>query len=72
MQLHPQALRAIRERSGLTITALAVQAGIGQAHLSNLEAGRRQASPEVIKALASALKVELPAILSDPNDRSAA
>jgi transcriptional regulator with XRE-family HTH domain len=66
VQLNPAALRAIRERSGLTVTALAEQAGIKQAHLSNIEAGRRNAGPDVIVALATALKVELPAILADP------
>lgn len=66
MQIHTAALRAIRERSGYTVTALAAEAGIKQAHLSNIEAGRRKASPEVIKALAAALKVELPAILESP------
>lgn len=66
MDLNPSALRAIRERSGLSITALADLAGIKQAHLSNIEAGRRRPSPEVAKALASALKVELLAILADP------
>lgn len=66
MQIHPAALRAIRERSGMTVTSLAEQSGIRQAHLSNIEAGRRSASPDVIVALAHALKVELPAILKDP------
>lgn len=66
VRLNPTALRTIRERSGFTVTALAEEAGIKQAHLSNIEAGRRNASPEVIKALASALKCDLPAILADP------
>ena len=66
MQLNPAALRTIRERSGMTVTALAEAAGICQAHLSNIEAGRRNASPEVVMNLARALKVQLPAILADP------
>lgn len=66
MQINPAALRTIRERSGYTVTALAAEAGIKQSHLSNIEAGRRKASPEVVKALAAALKIELPAILSAP------
>jgi transcriptional regulator with XRE-family HTH domain len=66
MRINPHALRAIRERSGLTTTALAEAAGIKQSHLSNIEAGRRQASPELVLALAKALKVEIPAILADP------
>lgn len=66
VRLNTSALRALRERSGMTVTALAAAAGIKQSHLSNIEAGRRNASPEVAVALASALCVDLPAILSDP------
>lgn len=66
MELNPYALRTIRQRSGMSVTSLADAAGIKQAHLSNIEAGRRKASPAVIVALARALKVELPAILRDP------
>lgn len=66
MRLNRAALRVIRERSGMTVTALAEAAGVKQSHLSNIEAGRRNASPDVVVALASALKVDLPAILADP------
>lgn len=66
MRLHAKALREIRSRSGMSVTSLARAAGIKQSHLSNIEAGRRQASDEVIVALARALKVELPAILAEP------
>lgn len=66
MQINTAALRVIRERSGLTVTALAERAGIRQSHLSNIEAGRRNASPDVIVALARELAIDLPAILRDP------
>lgn len=66
MQINPAALKVIRERSGLTTTALAEAAGIRQAHLSNIEAGRRGASPAVALALADALKVDVLAILNSP------
>lgn len=66
MRINPAALKAIRERSGLTRTALADAAGIKQSHVSNIEAGRRQASPDVIVALAHALKVDITAIICDP------
>lgn len=66
MYLNPTALRVIRERSGLSVTDLATRSGIKQPHLSNIEAGRRQASAAVCVALAKALKVDLPAILGDP------
>jgi len=63
MEINRHALRVIRERSGITVSALAIAAGIRQAHLSNIEAGRRNASDTVIVALAKALDVPLQAII---------
>jgi len=68
VHLNRHALRAIRERSGLSITALAVRAGVSQPHLSNLESGRRQASPAVVRRLALALAVPVIALIGDPDD----
>lgn len=58
----------IRERSGLSPRALAEAAGIDRTTLVNIEASRRNPSPEVATAIAKALKVELVAILADPNE----
>jgi transcriptional regulator with XRE-family HTH domain len=68
MQLNRHALRIIRERSGLSASALASRAGISQPHLSNIERGRRQASPEVARRLACGLRVPLVALLAEPAD----
>ena len=68
MQLNGHALRIIRERSGLSVSALASQVGISQPHLSNIERGRRRASPEVSQRLAVALRVPLLALLADPTE----
>ncbi len=68
MLINGPALKAIRERSGLTQTALASAAGTNRSHLSNIESGRRKASAGLCIALARALKVELPAILADPTE----
>ena len=65
MLLNRHALRVIRERSGLSISALADPAGISQPHLSNIESGRRRASAAVISQLAVALKVPLVVLLAD-------
>jgi transcriptional regulator with XRE-family HTH domain len=70
MQLNRHALTAIRERSGLSKTALAQRAGISQPHLSNLELGRRQASDPVIVKLAGALGVPLPSLLLEATDQA--
>jgi transcriptional regulator with XRE-family HTH domain len=66
MQVNPHALRVIRERSGLSVSELARAAGLSQPHLSNIEIGRRQASPSVIRALADALRVPLLSLITDP------
>jgi len=66
VHLNRHALRAIRERSGLSITALAARAGVSQPHLSNLESGRRQASPAMVRRLARALAVPVVALLGAP------
>lgn len=65
MQVNPYALRVIRERSGLSVTELARIAGLSQPHLSNIETGKRQASPAVLRHLADALRVPLLALISD-------
>lgn len=72
MRVNPVALRALRERSGLTVTALAHAAGIRQPHLSNVELGRRNVSPPVALAIAEALKVDVAAILAEPSGTVAA
>ena len=64
MHLNRYALRTIRQRSGLTVSGLARRAAISQPHLSNVERGRRQASPELIVRLAAALRVPLVALLA--------
>lgn len=66
MRANGAAIRTIRERSGLTVSQLAREIGIQQPHLSNVENGRRQASPEVLLAIARVLKIDLLAILADP------
>jgi len=65
MKSNGHAIRAIRERSGLSATQLAEKIGKTRPFISNIEANRRDGSPEVIRAIAEALKVPLPAILYD-------
>lgn len=51
-------LRAARERADLTVTEAARLAGIGQPHLSLLEAGRRVPSASVAQRLADVLRLD--------------
>jgi transcriptional regulator with XRE-family HTH domain len=62
MELNRHALRALRERTGLTVTELARLSGTTHSHISNIETGARKASPKLIKCLAAALKVDAHAI----------
>jgi transcriptional regulator with XRE-family HTH domain len=72
MEVNPAALKAIRVRSGMSLVRLAASASehtekpVNPDHLSNIEAGRRNPSEALAVALAMALKVELPAILANP------
>lgn len=68
-QINPDALTALRDRSGLTITQLAelvTAQGVelSRSHLSNIEGGRREPNPAIRKALAAALKVPVTALLT--------
>ena len=62
--LNPDAIRAIREAQGYSISELAGAVGITPAHLSNLEAGRRGISAPKVASLARALRVRPAAILA--------
>lgn len=64
-RVNGETVRALRERSGLSGTALAAEIRIDRAYLSHIEAGRRQPSPAVAKQIADALKVPLVAILAE-------
>lgn len=71
MRINGPALTAIRERSAVSRQWLADAVGIDLSMVSLIERGQRNASPEVTMRIACALKVELPAILTDPNEFSA-
>jgi transcriptional regulator with XRE-family HTH domain len=55
MRLNPEALRVIRERSGMSKAELAERAGVDRTLITRLENGERPGTPRVIKALAEAL-----------------
>ena len=54
---HP--LRVWRRHRGLTLEALAGQAGVGKAHLSHIETGRRKGTTDVLGRCAKALGVSI-------------
>lgn len=65
MRTNHKALRAIRERTGVTATALARQCGIDKSNYAHIEAGRRNGTDTQIVALARALKIDVTAIIHD-------
>lgn len=67
MTLRPNgaAIRVIRERTGISLTALAADAGIDKGQLSRIERGERGGkapSAATLKAIADRLSVSLEAI----------
>lgn len=64
MQINSDALRTIRERSGLSQTDLADAVGVDRSTISRLEAGERNAAPWLVDHLATALKCPIPALIN--------
>jgi transcriptional regulator with XRE-family HTH domain len=56
-------LRQIRERKGITQTALAKRAGISRGYLVRLEAAQQDPTLGTLEKLAKALKVKVSALL---------
>jgi len=65
VKLNGQALKAIRERSGLSQSELARATGLSQGRISELESESPNIRPSTSKALADALKVPVVALLVD-------
>ena len=59
MRTNPEALKALRLRTGYTITQLSNKSGVDRTVLTRLESGERRGTPEQIKALAEALEVPM-------------
>ncbi|GAA3658424.1 XRE family transcriptional regulator [Nocardioides ginsengisoli] len=58
-------IRALREARGLSLSALAAEAGIGKGSLSELETGRRNPTLDTLYAVAGPLGVPLASLLDD-------
>ena len=59
-------LRRLRERRGVTLTALAAKTGISKSTLSRLESGQRKPSLELLLPLADAYQVPLDELVGAP------
>jgi XRE family aerobic/anaerobic benzoate catabolism transcriptional regulator len=65
MHLNRDALRVIRERSGLNKAALARQTGVDASLISRLESGERTVTPAVAKKLADGLGVPITDLIAE-------
>lgn len=72
MNLNRAALVTIRERSGLSRTDLANEAGVDLSLVCRIESGKRNATPAVIRKLADALNCPLMALIGPPTEADAA
>ncbi|MBP7339715.1 helix-turn-helix domain-containing protein [Niveispirillum sp.] len=59
-------VRVWREHRGMTARALAAAAGIATGYLSEIETGRKPGSVAALKALATALRVDMDDLVPDP------
>jgi transcriptional regulator with XRE-family HTH domain len=57
-------LRKLRQQKGWTQAYMAVHTGIGRAHISNLETGKKEAGLRALEILADSFGVSLPKLLS--------
>jgi transcriptional regulator with XRE-family HTH domain len=62
MKINGEALKAIRERSGMSITGLANASGVDRTVVTRIESGERRGTPAQHKALSEALMVPMQAI----------
>lgn len=66
MRTNRYALAELRERSGYSKSHFCRDVGISTGTLSDIEGGRRNPSPALLKRMADVLKVPLPALLYSP------
>ena len=59
---HGAAVRAIREMSGISISAFAPRVGVTQGYMSNVELGHKQPTVEFMSRVARELAVPLDAV----------
>ena len=63
------AVKAARTRAGLSQPELAIRAGVSQAAVSRIEAGRRSPGSRMLLNLARALGVSVEALIDPPKPR---
>lgn len=69
VKLDGDALRHARVMAGYSTTALAELIGKDHSYISNLEANRRNASPEMLERIVQALKCPKAMLLARPDEQ---
>lgn len=72
LRLNGHAVRAIRERSGIRQSALALSLGISRAYMANVESGRKAPGGDLAFRVAEQLNVPLAAIAFTEEEKPAA
>jgi len=72
MRINGEALRVLRERTGLSITMLSKASGVDRTVITRLENGERRGTPAQAKALALALVAPVTMLIEHPTSESAA
>lgn len=72
MQVNGEALRALAEKDGRTVSDLATSVGMERSHLSNVMAGRRGIHPQKVRDLARLLGVPFSALTNGVKDEEVA
>lgn len=62
-------IEQVREEKGLTQSALAREMGVSQSAVSQIEAGERNPSYEMLRQIAAALKVSVPHLVGAPVEK---
>jgi len=69
MHLNAAALKTIRQRTGLSLRALATETNLAHSYIQDLESGRRtNPSDATIQALANGLRIPITAITSNERE----
>lgn len=58
-------IKALREAYGWQVSKFAIAVGMTHGHLSNIEAGRKRATPEKLRKIADVLGVPLAALTTE-------
>jgi len=68
MRINGEALRVLRERTGLSITMLSKASGVDRTVITRLESGERRGTAAQAKALSVALAAPITMLLEQPTE----